>query len=48
LDVILNDAAEASPSAQNKSFINDIMASYDYCYNPKLWEIVSAASSDNP
>ncbi|KAH8084097.1 hypothetical protein HD553DRAFT_342487 [Filobasidium floriforme] len=39
LDVILNDAAEASPSAQNKSFINDIMASYDYCYNPKLWEI---------
>ena len=48
LDLVLNDKTEASsPLTHNKTFIKDVMQSYDYCYNPKLWEIVRViATSD--
>lgn len=48
LDLILNDQAGAvSPLGYNKTFIEDVIQSSDYCYNPKLWETVRGLQFDS-
>lgn len=31
----------------NKTFIEDVIQSSDYCYNPKLWETVRGLQFDS-